>query len=147
MLWGFGGIYNVRKRPFLIKIKIPSLKAGCLGKFLFLLSKNMNSRFLFSSQNWETTFKIFLSLLEHGETVFTFPFSSWSLRIEYPFLFLLSKVENIFLDFSFSSRNWGKEFPVSLSSLETGEKNFKFLFLFSIGLFGLSSMTAPWLGL
>ena len=32
--------------------------------------------------------------------------------------------------------------PVSLSSLETGEKNFRFLFLFSIGLFGLSSMTA-----
>ena len=52
-----------------------------------------------------------------------------------------SKVENIFLDFSFSSRNWGKEFQVSLSSLETGEKNFKFLFLLSIGLFGLSSMT------
>ena len=52
-----------------------------------------------------------------------------------------SKVENIFLDFSFSSRNWGKEFQVSLSFLENGEKNFKFLFLLSIGLFGLSSMT------
>ena len=76
-----------------------------------------------------------------GEIVFTFSFSSWSLRIENSFLFLLSKVENILLGFSFSSRNWWKEFPVSLSSLETGEKNFKFLFLFSIGLFGLSSMT------
>ena len=39
------------------------------------------------------------------------------------------------------SQNWGIEFPVSLSYLKTGEKNFKFLFLFSIGLFGLSSMT------
>ena len=39
-----------------------------------------------------------------------------------------------------SSVNMGKEFEVSLSSLETGENNFKFLFLFSIGLFGLSSI-------
>ena len=29
----------------------------------------------------------------------------------------------------------GKEFQVSLSSLETGEKNFKFLFFFSIVFF------------
>ena len=33
--------------------------------------------------------------------------------------------------------HWGKEFQVSLSSLETGEKNFRFLF--SIGLFGIST--------
>ena len=55
-------------------------------------------------------------------------------------LFLFSKVENILSDFSSSSRKWGKEFQSSLSLLQIGEKNFKFLFLFSIGLFGLSSM-------
>ena len=110
-------------------------------RFLFLLSKleKRISNFSFSSQNWRTTFNISLSLLENGEIVFTFSFSSQSLRIENPFLFLLSKVENIFLDFSFSSRNWRREFPVSLSPLETGEKNFKFLFLLSILQFCLSS--------
>ena len=97
--------------------------------------------FSFSSQNRGTACKISRSLLENGEIVFTFSFSSWSLRIENPFLFHLSKVENILLYFPFSSRNWGKEFPVSLFSLETGEKNFKFLFLVSIEIFGLSSMT------
>ena len=43
-------------------------------------------------------------------------------------LFLLSKHDKII--------------SISLSLLKIGEKNIKFLFLFSIGLFGLSSMTA-----
>ena len=98
------------------------------SRFLFLLSKleKRISNFSFSSRNWRTTVNISLSLLENGEIVFTFSFSSQSLRIENSFLFLLSKVEIIFfLDFSFSSRNWRKEFPGSLSPLETGEKNLK----------------------
>ena len=65
-----------------------------------------------------------------------FSFSSRSLSREYTFLFLFSKVENILFDFSFSSRNWGKGIQISLSTLETGEIVIKFLFLFSIGLFG-----------
>ena len=83
--------------------------------------------------------------------------------------FLSSRKFNIFANFSFSSRNWAKEFEISLSPLETGQENsrflfllsrrgkgirislsrlecgeivFKFLFLFSIGLFCISSMTA-----
>ena len=60
-----------------------------------------------------------------------FSFSSRSLSREYTFLFLFSKVENIFSDFSFSSRNWGKEIHISLSPLEIGEINFIFLFLLS----------------
>ena len=112
---------------------------GCGGKLLcnevlggYLMSEKENfsfsSRklwtldFSFSSQNRGTGFNISLSLLENGDIVFTFSFSSRSLSIENPFLFLLSKVEHILLEFSFPSRNWRKEFPVSLSSLETGEK-------------------------
>ena len=38
--------------------------------------------FSFSSQNWGKAFKISLSLVENGEIVFTFSFSSWSLRTE-----------------------------------------------------------------
>ena len=55
-------------------------------------------------------------------------------------------MENLFPNFTFSSQNWGKEFPISLSllksgepfffqislsPLETGERNVRFLFLFS----------------
>merc|ERR1712074_87164 len=47
------------------------------------------------------------------------------------FLFLLSKLE--------------KGIWISLSPLKCGEIVFKFLFLFSIGLFCISSMTAPYL--
>ena len=65
------------------------------------------------------------------------------MRKENPFLFHFSKVENPFSNFSFPSRNWGKEFQVSLSLLKIGENNVKFLFFFSIGLFCLSSITAP----
>ena len=115
--------------------------------FSFSSRKLWTLDFSFSSQNRGTGFYISLSLLESGDIVFTFSFSSRSLSIENPFLFLLSKVEHILLEFSFPSRNWRKEFPVSLSSLETGEKNFWFLFLFSIGPFGLSSMTATALAL
>merc|ERR1712130_1030247 len=84
--------------------------------------------------------------------------------------FLSSRKFIIFANFSFSSRNWGKEFwfffllsktgqensrflfllsrrgkgiRISLSPLECGEIVFKFLFLFSIGIFCISSMTAP----
>ena len=35
------------------------------------------------------------------------------------------------IHFSFSSRKWGTLFQISLSLLKTGEKNFRFLFLFS----------------
>jgi hypothetical protein len=104
--------------------------------------ENPFPNFCFSSQNWRKEFQISLSLLEIGDLLKKFSFSSRNLRKENPFLFLFSKVENLFSNFSFSSRNWGKEFQVSLSLLEIGEKNIKFLFLFSIGLFGLSSMTA-----
>ena len=62
--------------------------------------------------------------------------------MENAILFLFSKVEKLFANFLFPSRNWRKEFQSSLSLLQIGENNFKFLFLFSIGLFGLSSMTA-----
>ena len=86
-------------------------------------------------------FNISVSLLENGDIVFTFSFSSWSVSIGNPFLFLLSRVEHILSEFSFPSRNWRKEFPVSHFPLVTGEKNFKFFFLFSIGPFALSSMT------
>ena len=92
--------------------------------FSFSSRKLWTLDFSFSSQNRGTGFNISLSLLENGDIVFTFSFSSRSLSIENPFLFLLSKVEHILLEFSFPSRNWRKEFPVSLSSLETGEKNF-----------------------
>ena len=92
--------------------------------FSFSSRKLWTLDFFFSSQNRGTGFNISLSLLENGDIVFTFSFSSRSLSIENPFLFLLSKVEHILLEFSFPSRTWRKEFPVSLSSLETGEKNF-----------------------
>ena len=110
--------------------------------FSFSSQKLQTLDFSFSSQNRGTGFNISLSLLENGDIVFTFSFSSRSLSIENPFLFLLSKVEHILSEFSFPSRNQRKEFPVSLSPLETGDKNFNFLFLLSIGPFGLSSMTA-----
>ena len=64
------------------------------------------------------------------------------MRKEYSFLFLFSKVENLFSNFSFSSQKWGKDFQISPTPLEIGENNFKFLFFFSIGLFGLSSHSA-----
>ena len=92
--------------------------------FSFSSRKLWTLDFSFSSQNRGTGFNISLSLLENGDIVFTFSFSSQSLSIENPFLFLLSKVEHIILEFSFPSRNWRREFPVSLSFLETGEKNF-----------------------
>ena len=92
--------------------------------FSFSSRKLWTLDFSFSSQNRGTGFNISLSLLENGDIVFTFSFSSRSLSIENPFLFLLSKVEHILLEFSFPSRNWRKEFLVSLSSLETGEQKF-----------------------
>ena len=42
--------------------------------------------------------------------------------------FLSSRKFNIFANFSFSSRNWAKEFQISLSPLETGERNSGFSF-------------------
>ena len=71
-----------------------------------------------------------------------FSFSSRSLSRWYTLLFLFSKVENIFYDFSFFSQNWGQEIQISLSPLEIGEIVLKFPFLLSIGLFCLSSMPA-----
>ena len=115
----------------IISISLSLLESGePFSKFLFLFSKlgKRISDFSFSSRSWRLLKK--------------FSFSSRNLRKENPFLFHFSKVKNTFSNFSFSSRNWGKEFQVSLSLLEIGEKNIKFLFLFSIGLFGLSSMTA-----
>ena len=111
--------------------------------FLFLTSKveNLFLNFFFSSQSWRTVFQFSLFLLERGEFFSKFSFSSWCLRIVYLFLFLLSKVENLFSNFSFSSQNKGKDFQISPSPLEIGENRFKFLFLFSIGLFALSSHT------
>ena len=125
------------------KISFSSWSLDILFSFLFLFSKvdHLFSNFSFSSQSWRAAFQISPSLLENGEFIFTFSFSFWSLRKEYSFLFLFSKVENLFSNFSFSSQNWGKDFQISLSPLEIGENNFKFLFLFSIGLFGLSSHT------
>ena len=111
--------------------------------FSFSSQKVWNLDVSISSRIMRFVFKISLSLLEIGDLLKKFYFSSRNLRKENPFLFLFSKLENLFSNFSFSSRNWGKEFQVSLSLLEIGEKNIKFLFLFSIGLFGLSSMTAP----
>ena len=98
--------------------------------FLFLFSKeeNLFANFSFSSRN----FRFF----------FNFSFSSQNLKMENAILFLFSKVEKLFANFLFPSQNWRKEFQSSLSLLQIGENNFKFLFLFSIGLFGLSSMTA-----
>ena len=118
------------------KIKSNSLSLLNIGepfsKFLFLFSKlgKRISDFSFSSRSWRLLKK--------------FSFSSRNLRKENPFLFHFSKVKNTFSNFSFSSRNWGKEFQVSLSLLKIGEENIKFLFLFLIGLFGLSSMTGWW---
>ena len=51
--------------------------------------------------------------------------------------FLSSQKFNIFANLSFSSRNWAREFEISLSSLECGEIVFAFPFLFSIGLLHL----------
>ena len=118
---------NVEK---IISISLSLLESGePFSKFLFLFSElgKRISDFSFSSRNWRFKKR--------------FSFSSRNLRKENPFLFLFSKVENLFSNFFYSSRNWGNEFKVSLSLLEIGEKNIKFLFLFSIGLFGLSSMT------
>ena len=42
--------------------------------------------------------------------------------------FLSSRKFNIFANFSFSSRNWAKEFEISLSPLETGKRNSGFSF-------------------
>ena len=113
-------------------------------RFLFLLSKLWKgiSDFTFSSRNWEKEIQISLSPLE-------------SVGRKFRFLFLLSKLgkgnsdfsvssRNLWKensDFSFSSRNCGKEIQISLSPLEIGEIVFKFLFLFSIWLFCLSSIT------
>ena len=80
----------------------------------------MNSGFSFSSRTWARKFEISLSPLETRQRD---------------------------SDFSFSSRNWWRGIQISLSSLECGEIVFKFLFLFSIGLFCISSMTVyrgPW---
>ena len=101
-------------------------------------------KFLFLFSKLEKGISNFSSLLEIWDFCKNFSFSSRNLRIENPILFLFSKVENLFTNFSFSSRKWGKEFQSSLSLLQIGEKNFKFLFLFSIGLFGLSSMPVAW---
>ena len=97
-------------------------------KFLFLLSK---------LEKWISNFSFLFRIWNFCKN---FSFSSRNLRMKNPILFLFSKVENLFTNFSFSSWMWGKEIQSSLSLLQIGEKNFKFLFLFSIGLFGLSSM-------
>ena len=89
-----------------------------------------------------------------GKGILDFSFSSRNWRKEFRFLFLLSKLSKKIRDFSFSSRDEAKEFgflflfsklrngiQISLSPLECGEIVFKFLFLFSIGLFCISSMT------
>ena len=108
--------------------------------FSFAKKENLFANFSFSSRNLRKEFQV--SLLGIWDFCKKFSFSSRNLRIENPILFLFSKVENLFTNFSFSSQKWGKEFLSSLSLLQIGEKNFKFLFLLSIGLFGLSSMPA-----
>ena len=108
---------TLKIKEFVLQYSLSPLEIGDKYlRFLFLLSK-LEQRTYFS-----------LSLLE-----------SWEHFVW--FLFLFSKVENILFDFSFSSRNWGKEIQISLSPLEIGEIVFKFLFLFSIWLFCLSSTT------
>ena len=90
----------------IISISLSLLESGePFSKFLFLFSKlgKRISDFSFSSRNWILLKK--------------FSFSSRNLRKEKHFLFHFSKVENLF--------------QISLSLLETGERNFRFLFLFS----------------
>ena len=103
-----------------------------VGEFLFLVTKSLKSRcldllsnheicfqnFSFSSRNWRFVKKILfllsklekrkslsLSLLESGEPFFKS-------------LFLLSKLGKGISGFSFSSRNWRKEYQISLSLLD-----------------------------
>ena len=64
-----------------------------------------NSTFSLSSRNKRNCFQISLSPLETGER-------------EFNFLFLLSKLEKLFSNFSFSSRKWGKGIQISLSLLD-----------------------------
>ena len=109
-LLGWEAIFeDIRKGPSLFKIKIPP---RCLEKFLFLLSKSMSSQFLysltFSSRKQRNSFPCLLLFLKLENRM---PLSH------------LSKFKNIFLDISFNSQNWGKEFQISLSLLETGENN------------------------
>ena len=58
------------------KILFLLLKLEKKYQFLFLFSKVENLFSDFSSQSWRTPFQISLSLLESGEFVFTFSFSS-----------------------------------------------------------------------
>ena len=88
-----------------------------------------NIHFSFSSQNWRAVFQIYLSLFKTGKwnsyfTVFyqnlrfkksLSPFKIWGKKIPFPF----------------SSQKWRTFFQTSISLLKTGEKNFRFLFLFS----------------
>ena len=84
-------------------------------------------RSLGSSRKSDSYYHIFLDAVL-GTLNFSFP--SWSLRKEYPFLFLTSKVENLFLNFFFSSQSWRTVFQFSLFLLERGEFFFfKILFL------------------
>ena len=86
--------------------------------------------------------------------IYNFSFYSRKNMYFVKFLFLFSKLEQriylshshlesrwYFSDFSFSLQNWRNEIHISLTPLEIGEIVFKFLFLFSIGLFCLSSIT------
>ena len=95
----------------------------------------------FSSRNWAKEFDISLSHLETGERNSSFSFSSrnWAKEIWTSLSTLETRQRDS--NFSFSSQNWWKGIQISLSPLEMGEILFEFLFLFSIGLFCLSSMT------
>ena len=105
----------------IISISLSRLESGePFSKFLFLFSKleKRISDFSFSSRNWRFVKKVLfllsklekrkphsLSLLESGEPFFKF-------------LFLLSKLGKGISGFSFSSRNWRKEYQISLSLLD-----------------------------
>ena len=105
----------------IISISLSLLESGeHFSKFLFLFSKlgKRISDFSFSSRSWRLLKKILfllsklekrkslsLSLLESGEPFFTF-------------LFPFSKLGKGISGFSFSSRNWRKEYQISLSLLD-----------------------------
>ena len=98
----------------LCQTKIAERESFYHSDFLSSRKFNIFANFSFSSRNWAKEFQISLTPLETGERN---------------------------SGFSFSSRNWARKFEISLSPLECGEIVFKFLFLFLIGLFCISSMT------
>ena len=125
----------------LCQTKIAERESFYHSDFLSSRKFNIFANFSFSSRNWAKEFQISLSPLETGERNSGFSFSSrnWARKFEISLSPLETRQRN--LDFSFSSRNWLKGIQISLSPLECGEIVFKFLFLFSIGLFCISSMT------